>query len=177
MITTRTQIPESSQLSKSKIAFNYTDCFEGIISTNHNPDITEITKLFLLSGPKWADNLMVIRDKVVGIFGLKTSDQLTNQQQILDNAKFEPGEQLGIFKLQSKSNNEAILGEEDKHLNFKVSVLVEPSSEFNKKRLSISTAVKFNNLFGRFYFLPVKPIHRLIVKATLKDMIRKLNIL
>lgn len=177
MITSRTQIPESSQLSKSKTVFNYTDCFEGVISTNHNPDITEITKLFLSSGPKWADNLMAIRDKVAGLFGLKTSDQLTNQQQILDNTKFEPGEQLGIFKLQSISTNEVILGEEDKHLNFKVSILIEHTNAFNKKKISISTAVKFNNLFGRIYFLPVKPIHRLIVKATIKDMIRKLNIL
>ncbi len=166
MISARTQIPESSQLSKSKTVFNYTDCFEGIISTNHNPDITEITKLLLLIGPKWADHLMAIRDKVVGIFGLKTSDQLTNQQQIFDNAKFEPGEQLGIFKLQSISTHEVILGDDDKHLHFKVSILVEQSSAFNTKRLSISTAVKFNNLFGRIYFLPVKPIHRLIVKAS-----------
>lgn len=175
MIISRTQIPVSSQLSKSQTVLNYTDCFQGVISTNHSPNITEITKLFLLSGPKWADNLMAIRDKVVGIFGLKTSDQLTSQQQILDNAKFEPGEQLGIFKLQSKSTNEIILGEDDKHLNFKVSILVEPASTFNKNKLYISTAVKFNNLFGRIYFLPVKPIHRLIVKATLKDMIRKCN--
>jgi hypothetical protein len=39
----------------------------------------------------------------------------------------------------------------------------------------ITTMVEYKNIFGRIYFLPVKPIHQLIVKGTLKKMIKKIE--
>ena len=55
-------------------SFHYIDSFQSqnlIIKTDN--DVISIGRLFLTSGPKWADSLMLIRDKVVGVFGLKTS--------------------------------------------------------------------------------------------------------
>ena len=36
----------------------------------------------------------------------------------------------------------------------------------------VSTIVRFNNWLGRLYFLPVRPIHRLIVPAMLRNGLR-----
>ncbi|MBN1113470.1 MAG: DUF2867 domain-containing protein [Bacteroidales bacterium] len=169
MITKHHSIPDSSLLKKDGEAFNYVDSFQGVILANEQSvDITTVLKLFLSSGPKWGDHLLAIRDKVVALFGLKVAH---NKQKEPNYAECKPGEQLGLFKLFDKSENEYVLGETDKHLNFKVSLLLETIDyESDKKRITITTAVKFNNIFGRIYFFPVKPIHGLLVKSTLKNI-------
>ncbi len=76
----------------------------------------------------------------------------------------------------SKTNSEVILGENDKHLNFRVSLLQEQiQNRSDTKLLTISTTVEFNNWFGRLYFLPVRPFHKLIVPTIMKEMIKNLE--
>lgn len=72
---------------------------------------------------------------------------------MLDNFKCEKCEQLGLFKVFDKTDDEIVLGEDDKHLNFRVSLFIDKQSE-NKtdKNLIISTTVKFNNWFDDFIF-------------------------
>jgi hypothetical protein len=177
MIRKQTIIPDYSVLKKDEKSFHYIDSFQGqYLINDHDYDIIEIGKLFLTSGPKWANSLMSIRDKIVGLFGLKTAQQLTVDKRNHDNFRFEPGEQLDIFKLFSRSVNELVLGDDDKHLNFRVSLLLDSKSDNKKKRnVIITTVVKYRNLFGRIYFIPVRPIHKIIVKGTLKEMIRKIE--
>jgi hypothetical protein len=158
-------------------SFHYIDSFQSenlIIRTDN--DVISIGRLFLTSGPKWADSLMLIRDKVVGVFGLKTSEQLTAEARNPDNFKFQVGEQLDIFKVYAKTENELVLGDDDKHLSFRVSLLLDcKNNDIGKKKIMITTMVEYKNIFGRIYFLPVKPIHQFIVKGTLKKMIKKIE--
>lgn len=94
----------------------------------------------------------------------------------MENFKYEPGEQLGLFKIFSKSENEIVMGEDDKHLNFRISLLLEKDTNDNaKKDITISTTVEFNNWFGKLYFLPVKPFHKIIVPSLLRGILKKLN--
>ncbi|MBN2597671.1 DUF2867 domain-containing protein [Labilibaculum sp.] len=163
-------IPEQSLLKKEEQSYHYIDSFQSQYIASEF-DIIYLGKSFLSSSPKWVDNLMAIRDKLVGVFGLKTSAQLKAMQDV-DNLKFEPGAQLDIFKLYNITENELILGEDDKHLSFRVSLLLDSiNDDVNKKRIILTTMVEFKNLFGRLYFIPVKPFHQLIVKETLKEMI------
>ena len=166
-----------SILKKDKESCDYMDIFQSLFAARgQNPDITTILKLFLSSGPKWGDTLFVIRDKVVGLFGFKTSKELLGEQKQINAINYEPGEQLGIFKLFDKTANEIILGEDDKHLNFRVSLSLDPTADkTGKRKLTITTMVKFNNWVGRLYFLPVKPFHKLIVRSTLKEMIQRIE--
>lgn len=119
----------------------------------------------MISNPSWVRKLMLIRDSIVKFLGLKTSPKLQHL-----NTKIEVGKQIGIFKVYSTSTNEILLGEDDKHLNFRVSIYKEPSNQF----VNVSTVVHFNNLLGRIYFFPVKPIHRLIVTAALRETVNRL---
>jgi hypothetical protein len=113
---------------------------------------------------------------LVGLFGLKTSGNVTDRDKILENFKGEKGEQIGLFKVFEKTEDEIILGEDDKHLNFRVSLFIDSQNE-NKtdKNLIISTTVKFNNWFGRLYFIPVRPFHKLIVPTMLKGIIKNIE--
>lgn len=94
----------------------------------------------------------------------------------LKNFRCEPGEQLGLFRVIARTENEVVLGEDDKHLDFRVSLQLEKSKLNNiEKELTISTLVKFHNRMGRLYFIPVKPFHRFIVPSMLKGIVRELN--
>lgn len=76
----------------------------------------------------------------------------------------------------SQTQNEVILGEDDKHLNFRVSLFLERQpNETTNKNLTVSTTVEFNNWLGRLYFLSVRPFHKLIVPAMLKGIIKELE--
>lgn len=59
-----------------------------------------------------------------------------------------------------------MLGEDDQHLDYRVSVRLE--REQGKCWVVVSTVVKFNNGLGRAYFVPVRPVHKIIVPAMMR---------
>jgi hypothetical protein len=172
----KTEFPEKSVLSQGKKDFDYVDSFEGELKHgSRNIDITEIGNAFFTSGPKWGKKMFAFRNKIVGLFGLKTGSE-TEKQQLEKDFKCEVGERMGIFTVFDKTDNEIVIGENDKHLDFRVSLLFdENKNHFDEKSLTISTTVKFHNWLGVLYFLPVRPFHKLIVPAMLQNMIGKLE--
>ncbi len=173
----KTKLPENSILNSNHKKYDYIDSFQGILLDCENKfKPLDIGKAFFTSGPKWVVKLFNLRNKIVSVFGLKTSGNVVDRQQQLDNFKCEPGEQLGLFKVFIKTDNEVIIGEDDKHLNFRVSLFLDNSkTDKSIKDLTISTTVEFNNWFGRLYFLPVRPFHKFIVPTILKGIIKELE--
>ncbi len=164
-------------LNYSQAKYDYVDSFQGTLIDKENKFTSEdIGRAFFSSGPKWIEKLFSLRNKIVSIFGLKTPGDLVDKEIQLENFRCQPGERLGLFKVFSKTEHEVVLGEDDKHLNFRVSLFLQPqSTEVNKKDLTVSTTVEFKNWFGRIYFIPVRPFHKLIVPAMLKGIISELE--
>ncbi len=177
MTIKKTELPGKSILNKNGKNYDYIDSYKSVFIDNNNRiSSTEIGRSFFTCGPKWVERLFALRNKIVGLFGLKTSENLTDRQKQIDNFKCEPGEQLGLFKVFGKTENEVVFGEDDKHLNFRVSLFIDQAiNENGKRNLTITTTVEFNNWFGRLYFLPVRPFHKLIVPTMLKGMIEGLE--
>ncbi|WP_350287346.1 DUF2867 domain-containing protein [uncultured Croceitalea sp.] len=177
MKITKTVLPKESVLYTDTRQYDYTDSFSGQIEDPNNTlTSTEVGKAFFNSGPKWIGKLFGLRNRIVSIFGLKTSGNSKDRQAQLDDFSCEEGEQLGLFKVFRKTQHEVVLGEDDKHLNFKVSLyLGEGTSAATERNLTISTVVKFNNWFGKLYFLPVKPFHKLIVPQMLKGIVKEIQ--
>ncbi len=175
MITKKTTLPDKSILKETESSFDYVDSYSCEFSgIDNKTGFSEIGEAFLKSKPKWISALMTLRDKIVKPFGLKTSGKVTGEQ--IQDFKFQKGERLGVFKVYDIAENEMILGEDDKHLNFRISLFVEQQQNNpRKKNLTISSVVEFNNWFGRLYFLFVKPFHKLIVPTILKGTIKELE--
>lgn len=170
------ELPENSVLSREKENFDYIDSFEGkLADTGHSIDITEVGKAFFTSSPKWGKKMFAFRNKIVSLFGLKTGTE-TDAAKAADRFTCEVGEHVGLFKIFGKTNNEIILGEDDKHLDFRISLLFDENKDQKDAGfLTISTTVKYHNWLGVLYFLPVRPFHKLIVPAMLKNMIGQLE--
>ncbi len=110
---------------------------------------------------------MAVRDAAVGRLGLKTAKQLTSL-----GAQTETG-RVGIFKIYSTSSTEVVLGEDDKHLDFRLSVLCSHQpSPLATRRLTLSTVVHCHNRLGRLYILAIAPFHRLVVQSSLNRAAR-----
>lgn len=172
-IVKKSELPENSVLKAVEEGFDYIDSFDcEFVDSNQRVGATEVGKAFFSSGPKWIDRLFTLRNKIVRRLGLKTSVNVTDREELLRKFQCEPGEQLGLFKVFHKSEHEVVIGEDDRHLDFRVSLFV--SGTVNKT-LTVTTTVKFRNGFGRLYFLSVQPFHRLIVPAMLKSIVSEVE--
>ncbi|MDB5012926.1 MAG: hypothetical protein JWQ25_1128 [Daejeonella sp.] len=167
-------LPDKSFIQSSFTVIDYRDAYTAEFLFPADLSIDECVQAFFNSAPKWVTGLMNFRNKMVKSLGLKTSGIFDKEEQKA-NFKVEVGNGLGLFKILKKSPKEVMMGEDDKHLNFRVSLLLTKEDSFNNYRLTLSTAVKMNNLFGKMYFLPVKPIHKLIVPVMLRGIIRHLQ--
>lgn len=177
MQISETSLPQNSFLKKDKLPYDFVDSFMGEFSDEKNSITSaDVGKAFFTSAPEWVGHLFELRNKIVRHLGLKTSGNTVDRETLLANFHCEPGEQLGLFKVFYRDENEVILGEDDQHLNFRVSLYMQKTMQNNgKKQLVISTAVQFHNIFGKIYFLPVKPFHKLIVPRMLKGILQKLE--
>ncbi|OUS35574.1 hypothetical protein A9R01_06865 ['Osedax' symbiont bacterium Rs2_46_30_T18] len=108
--------------------------------------------------PAWINFLMSLRNKLVSTLGLKDLGDL----RISDKASWEyqTGDKVGIFTLISLTDKEVILGDNDKHLEVKISLYKDSSSG---ESIVISAVVHTHNIFGKIYMLFVTPVHKLIV--------------
>jgi len=159
VIEENTRLTDNQKKLLTKIDF--IDCFS---TTNHRDNIEEITNLIFSSTPKWVNSLFVLRNKIVGLFGLKT-DILYE-----DNANFKVGGYINFFKIYSISDVEVILGLDDSHLNFRALINNNSANTYNIK---VITLVEYNNIKGKIYMTIIKPFHRLIVKRMVKNAYRE----
>lgn len=154
-------IPNESIILLGFDRFDYFDAYS--IEFNSNDTVDELTNQ-LFQVPKWVDFLMRLRHQIVKIFGLKT--EYKNQLNITNY--YPIGSKAVAFTVLNRNENEIVMCETDKHLDFRTSVLI--IDQENRKLVALITLVRYNNLLGRVYFIFVKPFHRIIVKSLLKQL-------
>jgi len=147
---------------------DYADAYRVRLPGSGPRDIDALVRAAFTTVPGWARMLMRVRDRIVGVIGLKTSPRGMR----LDTVALQPGMSLGIFRVFARSASEILLGEDDRHLDFRVGVLLQ--REQGVDWVIVSTVVRFNSWLGRAYFVPVRPLHRLIVPAMLRSELRRL---
>lgn len=99
--------------------------------------------------PRWVLGLLGLREALVGLVGIARG-------------------RSSSFDTVARREDEVLLGTDERHLDFRVSVLREPG------RVVLSTVVRLHNARGRAYFALVKPVHPVIVRAMLTRAARRL---
>lgn len=169
---TKTVLPEISLLKGSERIIDYEDSYCVTVS-DRSQSLTPAMAIqaMMEQMPDWIISLMKIRNSLVSVFGLKTGDVSKGKADLPEAFSVKPGSRIGPFRVISSNSGELIAGDEDKHLDFKVSFLIMPNkTDFQAKDITFTTVVWYNNFFGRLYFFLVKPFHRLIVRAALRTM-------
>lgn len=170
-----TDLPKESILFPDHSKYDYRDSFQYTLNVSPSQmDMLSIGRAFSQPGPQWFEKLFDFRNRIVKLFHLKTPDT-DNKTQPGDD-ELEIGKRIGIFTLYGQTAQELILGEDDKHLNVRVSLLMHPSmQESSKTVITVSTVVKLNNRLGKVYFFFVKPFHRMFVPIVMKKNFEKLE--
>lgn len=171
MKTYETSFPKDSLVQTAFTEIHYDDTF-GIQIEARDIALEELPILMFKSIPSWFYLLFKIRDWIATGLGLKTGSTFDFEKQV-QQFKGNPGEQLNLFRVYARSENELMMGENDKHLDFRLSYFKidhGPQTE-----LLLSTVVHYNAPMGRLYFFFVKPFHKLIVPILLRKMAKQLQ--
>lgn len=159
----RVALPEGSLVLSAFERPDYADAYRIRIRSPHLAEVDAYTYALLSNTPDWVETLMRTRDRAAGMIGLKTAP---HQDKPLPS-RFVAGVDVGLFRVFGRSDEEILLGQDDRHLDFRFSVFRQQDDE-DVQYMVVSTVVQMNNLLGRAYFVPVRLFHRSIVKAMMR---------
>jgi hypothetical protein len=106
--------------------------------------------------PRWFRALVAVRDSAVAPFGVRTTAELRRARP--DRARID------FFPVLAESADEIVLGEDDRHLDFRLSLLRQIGP--HGSMLIATTAVRTHNRFGYLYLRAIHPFHILVARAT-----------
>jgi hypothetical protein len=145
-----TELPKNSLLTDRINKSDFIDCYsvQSNLSTRQAAEI-------ITNFPGWASFLVKIRNAVVSKFGLLSDGP-------------EASDKVGFFPVDSENDHELIAGFNDKHLDFRISVMSKDG------RVFLSTWVHPHNIGGKIYLKTILPFHVLIVRNALAR-VQRLN--
>ncbi|EHZ7431697.1 DUF2867 domain-containing protein [Vibrio cholerae] len=160
-------VPKHSKLFDYAKGAYFADSFSCEIH-NNNQTALDVYLEIAKQTPTWISFLMTTRNRIVSMLGLKHLGRLQDAVAIENVAGVKVGERIGIFTLHSNSDKEIVLEDRDKHLDVRVSFLLDRVGD--KITVHATTVVHVHNLFGKVYMFFVAPVHKLIVPSSLKTL-------
>lgn len=156
--------PRESRIAGLYATTHLADAYEIGLPDRAITDPEALARFVFENQAPWVDALMRIRDAVMARFGVKTSRQMKNGDE----------RRISLFRIYERSANEIVLGDDDRHLDFRVSVLrrVRGTPDEPHATLTMSTVVHCHNRLGRVYLLAIAPFHRRVVRSCLRRAAR-----
>jgi hypothetical protein len=107
--------------------------------------------------PLWMKRVLIARNRVASVCGLDapTSSEIM-RPEVKDS--YMVGDKIGPWPIFSLTQSELVAGRDNKHLDFRLSVLKEANGE--AMSAVISTVCTTHNAFGRLYLFFIIPFHK-----------------
>ncbi|GLG83531.1 DUF2867 domain-containing protein [Acinetobacter calcoaceticus] len=156
-------LPHDSQISSQLNNAYFHDSWSIVLGQQDLNVFQQLIKLFHHT-PQWVEWSMNLRNKITSKIGLKDLGSFKQIDAHKKENEYVAGDRIGIFTLLQRTENELVVGDDDKHLNVTLSIYKNEETQV----LTVTTVVHIKNLLGRLYMLPVIPVHRKIVPATLQ---------
>jgi hypothetical protein len=140
--------PHESVLNECKDIFDFVETHYLSIERK-NVELNQLIIFFFKSLPKWLRWIL--------------------NCEKMDGSKisYAVGDRIGPFHLFYLNKNEAILGINGRHLDYRISIMTERK---NNNRLCLSTTFTLNDFLGKYYFFMVKTFYRLTTPHLLQAM-------
>lgn len=162
---TTTLCPTDSHIRSFLTKIDFEDAY-AFQTAACSESIEEVYIKIFTTAPAWVVAAMRLRNLLVSPFGLKT--EMDKRRPI----SLKEGEKTGIFRIYRIFENEVVAGENDKHLDFRVSV---HRSANDSSTITVSTLVQYNNAFGKMYMSLIAPFHKMVVKSLLKSSLQRFH--
>lgn len=158
------QLSRESQLHQTKQKGDFLDCFSVDLAHDDRP-LADLAQTTFIELPAWTRALLAIRDSVVSVRGLMTTRGLP--KDLSHREILQVGQQINFLTILSLSEHEIILGEDDAHLDFRISFRMDG---VDPRRISLATLVQPHNRYGRIYLRLILPFHNRIVRSRLNAL-------
>lgn len=140
---TATALPEGSRLHALRVPGDFLDCY-AVPSDLPPRRAAEVVAAF----PGWVRGLLRLRNLLTAPLGLSGDGP-------------EAADKLGPFPVEHEDAREVVAGFDDRHLNFRVSILSCGG------RVHLATWVAPHNLGGRLYLAAIMPFHIAVARNAL----------
>ena len=137
------ELPEGSRLHGLRKTRDFLDCYA--VASDLSP---RAAAEIIVDFPGWAKALLQVRRVVTAPFGLSQDGP-------------EAEDKLGPFPVEHENAREIVAGFDDKHLNFRVSVISDGGMVY------LATWVDPHNVGGRAYLSAIMPFHIAIARNAL----------
>ena len=158
-------VPEQSVLQPSLHDASFFDAYE-VENPQAERSALAIWLDIVQKTPRWVNQSMALRNAVVARLGLKHAGVLSSFDFFKKAQDYQVGDRVGIFTVYAISDTEVIMGEDDKHLDVRLSLFKSDHGA----RVVDSTVVHVKNWLGHLYMFFVKPMHRIIAPTVLSKI-------
>jgi hypothetical protein len=168
MIVTECDVPSSSLLSGHMIESAYFwDTYRAPLSRTEL-GIVEIFLGIFAHHPRWMKLLLIVRNKIATLAGLDapTASEILHFE-IKD--RYAVGEKIGVWPIFSLNEGEIVAGRNNKHMDFRLSVL--KVRDGNGVSVVVSTVCTVHNLSGKIYLFFIVPFHQYGVRKLMANAV------
>jgi hypothetical protein len=155
LIPTPTAAIRASGLSR----IDFADAYSGQADRTY-VDAEQAARAVFADPPYMVGRLMALRNGIVAPLGLKASIDFSDRGL----------GKIDVFPIISNTGAEVVVGGDDKHLDFRIWISIQPSPKGSE--VTISTLVKINRRLGRAYLFVIMPFHKLLSRSMLRRAVR-----
>ena len=160
--------PPDSVLAPLYVGADLLDAFAIHLPAGASDDPEVLARVAFERQAAWIRALTWVRDTVMATVGVKSSRAI-GAAAVARGLKV-----IGYLPVLSKSAGEMVMGGDDRHLDFRVAVLVRTDAQGGRE-LVVVTVVHCHNRLGRTYLAVIAPFHRTILRANLERTVRMLE--
>lgn len=145
----------------------FDDAFEAELRDDGLTPI-EIAIRFLRATPDWVETLLSIRNHAVSLVGLRDVGALgaVGDKPASD---YRVGDKLSFFDILAIGETEVVAGADDSHLDVRIAFVKRHVA--GRATYALCSWVRTRNALGRLYMIPVGPMHKLIVKSAMRELV------
>lgn len=131
-------------------------------------DIASVFHAIFSHHPLWMKLLLIVRNALASLAGLKAP----SPSEILETQvkhDYAVGDTIGVWPIFAMSETEIVAGRDNKHLDFRVSVMKQSGT--GGDRVIVTTICAIHNLAGKVYLFFVVPFHKRGVRMLLANAV------
>jgi hypothetical protein len=161
-------MPTNSVLAPLYANADFYDAFAIRLPAGASDDPEVLARAALERQAWWIRALTRLRDVVMATVAVKSS-------RAVGAAAAAHGPVIGFFPVLSKSATELVVGADDWHLDFRVTIQHRDDAAHGREMVA-GTVVRCHNRLGRIYLATIKPFHRVIVRTSLEQAAKAMTV-
>ena len=161
-------VPSSSALSRELIRNAYFhDSYRAPLA---RPELRIVEIFFALFGhtPLWMKLLLIVRNTAARLVGLEAPTVGEIMRPTVER-EYRVGEKIGPWPIFFIGDNEIVAGRNNKHMDFRLSVL--KAMDGDAMSVVVSTICTVHNVFGKIYLFFIVPFHRKGVRSLMSNAV------